>query len=97
MEYASDELQNSVEHIVAGEVLHWPDCGRPSNTFTHPAPYEAAKPPKPIVSRVWDQDSVRSVLVKKQFHLHLMLLLRPLLAPGMFMGRALEAWVGEKV
>ena len=37
----------------------WPGCGRPSNTFTHPAPYEAAKLPKPTPCL----NSVRSILV----------------------------------
>ena len=42
-----DEPQGNIECITACEALQWPDCGRPSHTFTHPSPSEAAKPPKP--------------------------------------------------
>ena len=54
MEHAKDERQSDVECIAACEVLQLPDGGRPSNTFTHPAPYEAAKPPKPFLFRAED-------------------------------------------
>ena len=47
------KLQGNVECIVACEVLPWPDCRRPSDTFTHPTPSEAAKPPEPVPFRVW--------------------------------------------
>ena len=35
MEHVKDELQGDVECIEGCEVLQWPGCGRPSNTFTH--------------------------------------------------------------
>ena len=41
-----DELQGYIECIPACEVPEWPDCGRASNTFTHPTLYQVAKPPK---------------------------------------------------
>ena len=31
----------------ACELLPWPDCRGPSNTTTHPTPFETAKPSKP--------------------------------------------------
>ena len=36
VEPAIDTLQREVKCIAACEVLQWPDCGRPSNTFTPP-------------------------------------------------------------
>ena len=71
---------------MAGGVLQWPDGGRPSNTFTHPAPYEAAKPPKPILSRVWDQNSVRSILVKKKTSSSYVVVEAPLSPLGCLLG-----------
>ena len=47
-------LQGNVECIAACEVLPWPNCRRPSNTFTHPTPFEAAKPPRPTPFKVED-------------------------------------------
>ena len=51
MEDAKDGLQG-VECIAACEVLPWPECGRPPNTFTHPTPYKAAKPQTRILGWV---------------------------------------------
>ena len=48
--------------MAACEVLPWPDCRGPSNTTTHPTPFETAKPPKPRfrpelsrVGRLWSR------------------------------------------
>ena len=50
---SSDDLKNDPSSASRqAEVLPWPDCGRPSNTFTHPTPDEAAKLPKPTSFRV---------------------------------------------
>ena len=45
-------FRNKLESFVRCEKQHWPDCGGPSNTFSHPTPSKAAKPPKPIPFRV---------------------------------------------
>ena len=49
--FSVDKLQGNIQCIAACEVLPWPDRRRPSNTFTHPTPSEAAKPPKPTLFR----------------------------------------------
>ena len=52
--------------MAAFEVLPGPECGWPANTFTHPTPSEAAKPPKPSRFRVSGLSSVGSILVGGQ-------------------------------
>ena len=46
------QAADNVECIGVCDVLPWPDCGRPSNAFTHPASSESVKTPKPTHFRV---------------------------------------------
>ena len=63
MEAVMIRFEPPFQCMAACEVLPWPDCGWPSNTFAHATPSEAANPSKPALSRVQDLNSVRSILV----------------------------------
>ena len=89
MEHAQDALQRDVECIAACEVLQWPDRGRASNTFTHPMPCQAAKPHKPA-SRVWDLNSVRSILVNNTISSSSYVVMSEVAFEGFALG--LEGW-----
>ena len=60
-------LQSGFERIVLCDILPWPDCGWPANSFTAaPTPSQAAKPPRPNPTSVQDLNSVRFILVNKE-------------------------------
>ena len=70
-------------------MLQWPDRGRASNTCTHPMPCQAAKPHKPT-SRVWDLNSVRSILVNNTISSSSYVVMSEVAFEGFALG--LEGW-----